>query len=191
MPSNSSWADEESDTVAARNLLLTGPSGVGKSTVLQAVARSLTGRVVRGFVSQSIRNAGQLIGWRLDSFTGRGGVFMHCDLKTPHRLGRYGVDLSLLERLVETEFDAVNVADLYVIDEIGRAGPMSALFVSTVTRLLDSGAPTVSAVHRTASGFPQTVRERTDVDLWEVTRENRDKLVAAVLDWGGWSPPNN
>ena len=41
-----------------RNLLLTGPPGVGKTTVLAEVARRLGGRKLGGFLTEEIRPSG-------------------------------------------------------------------------------------------------------------------------------------
>ena len=171
--------------MGASNLLLTGSSGVGKSTVLCDLSRSLRHLKVRGFVSEVIWADERRLGWRLNGLSGGGGVFIHRDLQTPHRLGPYGVDLSVLNSLVEIELVDVEVTDVYLIDEIGRACPMLPRFIETVTALLDSPRTTVSIVHPTATGFAEQVRARDDVELWSVTTENRDSLVEAMLQWGG------
>ena len=169
---------------ACTNLALTGVSGVGKSTLIYEVSRSLPGGVVaRGFVSRSIVESGTRVGWRLDTFNGRGGVFIHRELDTPHRFGEYGVDMELLEALVEQELTTVGGADLCIIDEIGPVCSVSKRFVALVSDILDSPVRTISAVHRIAPGFPEAVRERDDVALWKVTHENRDTLLREVMRW--------
>lgn len=170
------------------NLALTGVSGVGKSTLLFELSKRLPKDVVaRGFVSRSIIEKGTRVGWRLDTFTGHGGVLIHREIDTPHRFGEYGVDMGLLERLVELELANPGAADVCIIDEIGPVGEVSERFVDTVTDLLGSEMITVSAVHRTAPGFPLAVRERRDVELWHVTYENRATMPDEILRWGGWT----
>lgn len=172
-----------------RNLLLTGPSGVGKSTVIQTLARRLGDRPVRGIVSPAIFVDGERVGWRLDGLNGGGGVFIHREIETPHRFRDYGVDLALLDRLVESELSERRDGgdtSLYLIDEIGKVCPMSPHFVAAVTALLDGPCHTVSVVHPRAPGFAAEVRARQDVTLVEVTVENRDVLVDQVLAWRGW-----
>lgn len=173
-------------SMKCRNLVLTGPSGIGKSSLLHELAHRLPGREVRGFVSQAIFENGHRIGWRLDSFRGRGGLFIHPEIDSRHRFRGCGVDLSLLEELVAAELPRAGSADVYIVDEIGKVCPLSSMFVSAVTRLLDSEFLTVSAAAPHAPGFPKVVRERPDVDLWEVTRDNRVGLLGEILNWGGW-----
>ncbi len=48
--------------------------------------------------------------------------------------------------------------------------------VAAVERLLDSGRPLVATVAANGSGLVAAVKERPDIDLVQVTRENRDAL---------------
>ena len=57
----------------ASNLLLTGASGVGKSTLLKRVGLAMEGRRVMGFYSDVVFEGGQRTGWHLDAFDGSEG----------------------------------------------------------------------------------------------------------------------
>ncbi len=56
-------------------------------------------------------------------------------------------------------------------------------FVEAVTGLLDSRQLMVATVARKGSGFIEEVKGRSDVELWEVTRKNRDRMASDVLSW--------
>ena len=43
----------------AKNLLLTGPAGCGKTTVIRRLIEQLAGRRIAGFYAQEIRREGQ------------------------------------------------------------------------------------------------------------------------------------
>ena len=169
------------------NLLLTGPSGVGKSELIKKIATANPHLKVRGFLSEVIMEAGQRTGWRLDPLNGQGGVYIGLGIESPHkletRLGTYGIDLTLLERLVDSELRLENGADLYLIDEISRTGVLSPKFMSAVTALLDSGKPVIAAIHSKADGFVRQVRERSDAEMWEVTPEKREGMPARIMAW--------
>ncbi len=56
-------------------------------------------------------------------------------------------------------------------------------FVEAVSALLDSRQLLVATVARKGSGFIEAVKERADIELWEVTRKNRVGMASEVLSW--------
>jgi nucleoside-triphosphatase len=165
------------------NLLLTGPSKVGKTTVLRRVAEGLAGRRIRGFLSDEIRVAGRREGFRLEGFHGEFGVLASPTVRSPHRFGRYRVDVEALDRIVEATLLGPDRPDVYLIDEIGPMGCLSGRFIEAVRRLLDGDVPVVATVHVRAGGFVAETKARPDVEVWEVTRANRDASPARVVEW--------
>ncbi len=168
---------------ASRTLLLTGASGVGKSTLLRRLAGALGGRRIAGFTSEEIRVGGRRQGFRVETLDGDGAVLAHTDIRSPHRVGKYGVDVEAFERLADPVLRPSDGVDVYLIDEIGPMECLSPRFVSAVRDLLASDATIVATIHRSRSGFVGWVKGRPEVELWEVTRENRERLLAAVVDW--------
>ncbi len=166
-----------------RNLLLTGLSGVGKSTLLKEVGKNLEGAEVRGFFSDAIWDGGLREGWRLDTFDGDGGVLAHSDIQSPHRMGRYGVDMALFERLVDSQFQPDSTVDVYLVDEIGIISSWSPKFVAAMDALLDSRQNVVAIIRVRGGGYVQQAKERRDVEVWEITRENHGNMLDKVLAW--------
>ena len=85
---------------AKHALLLTGPPGVGKTTVVRRVAAGLAGRRIRGFTTEEIRIGGQRVGFRLETFDGRSVTLAHVDMCSRHQVGKYRVDVATLDDLV-------------------------------------------------------------------------------------------
>lgn len=163
-------------------LLLTGPPGVGKTTVLRRAADELSDLEIRGFVTEEIREAGQRAGFRIETFDGQSDVLAHVKIRSPHMISKYGVDLAVLDRIVAEQFPRKD-ASLVFIDEIGKMECLSRLFVETVESLLDSARVFVATVALRGEGFMEAIKRRPDVLLWRISRTNRDEMPAKVADW--------
>lgn len=163
-------------------MLLTGQPGVGKTTLVRHLAASLSKRTVRGFTTEEIRVGRERVGFRLENFEGDSVVFAHVEIRSSHRVGKYGVDVAALDRIVESSLTG-DRAELYLIDEIGRMECLSTRFVAAVTELLDSESTIVATVGARGGGLIEGVKKRRDVELRTVTRGNRDSLTSEVLGW--------
>ena len=170
----------------ATNLLLAGASGVGKSTLLKRVGLALEGRRVSGFYSDVLFEGDQRSGWRLDAFDASdGGILIHRDIRSERRLGRFGVDFALLEKLVESQMALDGGVDVYLVDEIGIVSPWLSRFILAMDALFDSNVKVVAIIHSGRAGYVEQVRNRPDVAIWEVTPDNRDSMFGDVLAWVG------
>jgi nucleoside-triphosphatase len=168
----------------ARLLLLTGKPGVGKTTVVRKVAASLAGRRIGGFFTREIRAGRERRGFQLVTFDGREWLIAHADIRGPHRLGKYGVDVAAVEAAATSAL-ATGRGELYLVDEIGRMECLSPTFVAAVWKLLDSPATVVATVALRGDGVIAEIKQRPDTEIWTVTRENRDDMPARVLAWLG------
>jgi nucleoside-triphosphatase len=164
----------------AKNIFITGIPGVGKTTLIQRVLDRLpSGISCDGFFTGEMRVSGTRVGFEICSLDGRKGILAHKDLRTRHRVGKYGVDIAGFENLVLPLLSSHGV-QLYVIDEIGRMECFSRQFCRTVAVLLDSDIPVFGSIALKGKGFIHDVKSRTDVELIEVTRSNRDDLVVSL-----------
>ncbi|MFQ5654647.1 MAG: nucleoside-triphosphatase, partial [Planctomycetota bacterium] len=101
-------------------LLLTGLPGIGKTTVAEKVAEALQPLPLGGFVTGEIRQGGKRVGFRLRAFGRAPEILAHVDRKSPRRVGRYGVDLEVLERCAEGTLQPDPPRAAYIVDEIGK-----------------------------------------------------------------------
>jgi nucleoside-triphosphatase len=163
-------------------LLLTGPPGVGKTTALRSAAEELSDLKIRGFTTEEIREAGQRVGFRIETFDGDNAVLAHVNIRSPHRVGKYGVDLAALDRVAAGQLSPRR-GDVVFIDEIGKMETLSRNFVETVESIFNSPVVLVATVGLRGGGFIEAVKRRPDVMIWTVSRSNRDRMPAEVADW--------
>ncbi len=162
-----------------RHLLLTGRPGVGKTTVLHAVAARLGAFRPAGFYTEEIREQGIRQGFRLRTLDGRALVLAHTSHGGP-RVGRYGVDIPGFERLLAALALRHAPARLLVVDEIGKMECLSPRFVEEIEAVLDGPVSVLATVAQKGEGLISRVKRRPDCRLVTVTLQNRDRLAEEI-----------
>ncbi|MGD9330704.1 MAG: nucleoside-triphosphatase [Desulfobacterales bacterium] len=165
----------------ANNLLITGPPGIGKSTLIRRVCDAFGDRPMAGFVTREIRRNGERRGFELVGLDGRTALLSHVDVKSPFRVGKYGVDVGKLDRFLNHIQLLEPATELVVIDEIGKMECFSALFREMTQAALASDKKVVASVAHRGGGFIAEVKERWDVRLQTLTWENRDHILPEIL----------
>jgi nucleoside-triphosphatase len=167
----------------AHVLLVTGVPGVGKTTLVRRVAAAREDLHICGFYTEEIREGRDRVGFRAVTFGGDTLVIAHVHFPGRYRVGRYGVDVAAIESLVESSLTASLECVLYIVDEIGRMECLSTLFVSRMRGLLGSETPVLATIGLRGGGFLAEVKGRSDVQLLEVTRGNRETLADRAIEW--------
>jgi len=165
-------------------LLLTGRPGVGKTTVIKAVAQSLGDRA-GGFYTEEISGPGGRKGFRLVTLDGRDAIMAHIDLRSSERprVSRYGVDVTAIERVgVRAIEQAMKHEKIVVIDEIGKMELFSGSFKSVVLQAIGRHV-VIATVMAKPNPWVEGLTLMPKVTLWEVTAQNRDRMVQQVMDW--------
>lgn len=162
-------------------LLLTGKPGVGKTTVIKRIIEE-AGVRAGGFYTEEIRKGGRREGFHICTLRGDSGVMAHVSHPGPFRVGRYGVDVDLFERIVlPTIEDALNTEEVIIIDEIGRMELFSNRFRRLIERVLKSDRMVLAVIHGRNDPFTQRIRKWPRVEEWTVTERNRDLLPTRIL----------
>ena len=170
----------------APNLLLTGPPGVGKTTLILRALGGLppVASGASGFVTRELRQDGERIGFAAETLAGERCVMAHVDFRTPYRVGRYRVDLAAFEAAALPAIDPARVgARLIVVDEIGKMECFSARFRELVVAALDSDCAVLATIALRGDRFVEGLKARPDVTLLHVTRQSWDELVGQVTGW--------
>jgi nucleoside-triphosphatase len=174
------------ETVEKRLLLLTGEPGVGKTTVLLKTVEALRAKDYRvgGMISREVRSCGGRVGFEiLDLNDGKTGWLANVNQKTGPQVGKYRVNLENLNDLGATSIlKAADGSDVTAIDEIGPMELYSDKFIDAVRRAIESQKLVISVIHKRAKHtLIDEIRYRTDVEIYTVTRENRENLHKFVV----------
>ncbi len=163
------------------NVLLTGRPGIGKTTIIRQALAAL-GLRSGGFYTQELRGPKGRVGFSLNSLDGRSGILAHVDCDSPHRVSRYGVNVpDMLAIGVPALNEALAGSELIVADEIGRMEIFCPEFCEAIVRCLDSPKPLLGTLQARRDPFINQIRSREDVELVEVTNDNRDALPDIVV----------
>jgi nucleoside-triphosphatase len=142
-----------------KNVLLTGPPGCGKTTVVHRVAQALAGLRLAGFYTQEVRERGRRVGFEIIGLGGQRCPLAHVDWHSQLRVGRYGVEPARLEPIIQGELgQSPSAVDVYVIDEIGKMECRCVSFVQAVRGVLDGPAPVLATIARKGGGFIAEVK---------------------------------
>lgn len=167
------------------NILITGPPGIGKTSVLNKVKTDIKsiGLVIGGFYCPEIIKDGRRIGFSIiDIETGESGVLASINTDGP-RIGKYGVNLENIEKIgVKALEKSLEKADFIFIDEIAPMELQSQKFRKAVERVIEGGKPVIAVIHqKSRDELVLNLKKRDHVLMFEVTYENRDFLDREIL----------
>ena len=170
-----------------RIILLTGPSGIGKTSVLHRSVNELVNRAynVGGVVRRVVREGGKRVGFEImDLSTETRGWLAHVNQMSGPKIGKCHVNLIDLDIVgVGSILDAIKNADIIAVDEIGPMELLSTPFSNALVRAVESSKPMLGTIHDCLSNsLVDRIKQRRDVEIIKVTYENRDKLHILITN---------
>ena len=170
-----------------RVLLLTGPPGIGKTTVLSraAVALNAKGYHVGGMISREIRQNHERLGFEIvDLTTTQHGWLAHVNQKEGPQIGKYRVNLENLDKIgAQAIGTATETCEIVIIDEIGPMELFSENFKQAVKKTLNGAKLVIAAIHwRTQDMLIHEARNREDAETTIITAENREALSEEIVE---------
>jgi nucleoside-triphosphatase len=164
-----------------KNVLITGVPGVGKTTLIKNILTQLKHLETAGFYTEEIRERGIRKGFELVDLGGQRNLLSHIRIKSPYRVGKYGVDVIRFNEFLDTVDFLAKKTDFVVVDEIGKMECQSEKFTSLMRQILESDKKVIATIARKGGGLIAEIKNRSDIQLFELTLENRDRLASEIV----------
>lgn len=165
-----------------KNILLRGKPGSGKTTLIIKIVKSLKNKTTGGFYTQEIRQGRDRVGFAVKTLDGEEGILSHVRFKSGPRVGKYRVDINVIDELIVNSIeDAIMNKDIVIIDEIGKMEMFSRDFKSAVKKALDSPKRVLATIPIYSNTFLDSLNARNDIEIFNLDVDNRDRLVGDIL----------
>lgn len=161
--------------------LITGPPGCGKTTLIKKIARSVN-KPAYGFYTGELKEQGTRVGFSIASLQGDRAIMSHIDIKSPYKVGKYGVDLEAFEAIAIPQLEsALQSKKLTLIDEIGKMELHSSRFKELVEKIIDSDIPLVATIMAKPNRFCDRLKRSPGVELLLLSRQDHEKVFNRIV----------
>ncbi len=163
-----------------KNIFLTGAPSSGKTTVIKKVIATLP-YPKNGFYTEEERVDGKRTGFVMCTLDGRKGYLAHQNIISPYNIRRYGVDINNVENIAVPAIQPI-ANNIIVLDEIGKMECFSHKFKEAALKALDSPNIVIGTITLGQDEFIQKIKQRDDIEITEVTPENRETLPGEIIE---------
>jgi len=162
-------------------ILLTGKPGSGKTTTVRRVVERLD-LPAGGFYTEEVRQGRRRVGFRLVTLGGKADMLAEVGGKGAAHIGRYRVNLRVLEELGVASMQAAMQADeLVVVDEIGPMELLSERFQAAAWAALEGPSPLLATIMSRPHPVADRMKRAPGATLLKITPANRESIVEDIL----------
>lgn len=165
-----------------KNIFVTGPIQIGKSTVILKVIDQLQAKKIGGFKTKPLYENKIRVGFTIQSFQNSKRIFAHKDWRTPFKFDVYYYDPEIFETFGTALLEnAIRESQFIVIDEIGKMEARTNQFKKAVQQCLDSPLPVLGAFQKRAEWFEEVLAVRKDTRIFKIEEDNRETIDRDIL----------
>jgi len=163
-----------------KKIFLTGSPSSGKSAVIKQVIEKLN-VPASGFYTEEERVGTKRVGFVMRTLDGKAGYLAHRDIISVCNLRQYGVSVRNIETIAVPSLAPVR-GNVILLDGIGKMQCFSRAFKLAVLKALNSSNIVVGTIAPGWDDFFMEVSSREDVEIHEVTQNNRKLLPDFILN---------
>jgi nucleoside-triphosphatase len=163
-----------------KNIFLTGAPSSGKTTVIKKVIERLKVKA-KGFYTEEERIEGKRVGFMMKTLDGKKAYLAHQDIDSLYHIRRYKVSIENIESIAVPSIKPENDY-IIILDEIGKMECFSEIFKKAALEALNSPNIVIGTITYGGDEFITSIKNRDDMEIHEVTLENRDILPDIILE---------
>jgi len=165
----------------AKNVLITGAPGIGKTSLISRLHHDLAPLYIRGFYKEAIYEYQILKGYRLATFDFKDLILAHIHIVGPDRIGELGLNLDGFNALLSQQLSPDPKVELFLIDEISMMECKSLQFRDMILNIINSNIPLIATIASHDVLDILNIKEREDISILNMNHKNRDSIWKSVL----------
>ncbi len=161
-------------------IVISGRPGSGKTTLIKEIIKSLKLKWW-GFYTEEVRVLDKRVGFRMVLSNGETVDFASIYIKSPQKVGRYGVLVESLEEVIRKIEVADTENDLLIIDELGKMEFKSKKFVDFVEKNILNGERSFIVTIPFFDFHPIVRDVRKNFTVFNLTLMSKNKAFFEIL----------
>ena len=162
-----------------KNIFLAGSPSSGKTVVIKQVIEKLN-VPASGFYTEEDRWL-KRVGFIIRTLDGGVGYLAHRDIISACHIRKYGVSIRNIETIAAPSIAPVT-DNVIILDGITKMECFSKVFKRAVIKALNSSNIVIGTIASGGDDFIMEVRSREDIEIHEVTWNNRKLLPDFILN---------